>query len=437
MATTHDKLRSAARKDLGSDFAKKASPELLEVLAAANRGATRGLPHLERGGAGAPMAEHGFAVIELDKEQRTRTKRDPSKSRIDTPGERPQRIIEMREEFEQEAAEMPGLRQPTLCWLNRTIRVPLDPAMLADIATRGGVTKMDVPRRIVREAAAKAAAQFVGVPVKADAFRKKNKVTGKGIRVAVLDGEVAKLPDIFQDRVAQKRNYTDEKWGSPDWHGTPVAGIIGADSPKLVGIAPDAAIWSYKIFRTDGVATDTFSGALAIQNALEDGADVANCSWGAGAVDDELSPEAVACNTAWSLGLVIIKSSGNDGPNALTRPAEATGVIVVGGTSFDGASVWSGSAWGKLKAGGTRPHFCCPGGDDLKGIISCDDKGVIRDIGKGTSYAAPHATGVAALILQKTPNALPDDVRKQMIAFGSKIKGAAAAAQGKGLLVLG
>src|SRR6185503_16720950 len=105
-------------------------------------------------------------------------------------------------------------------------------------------------------------------PMKAKAFRQTSQLTGRGITVAVLDGEVnASLPNLFQNRVTRKNNYTDEAWGTPVRHATAVAGIIGADGPDLTGIAPDAAIWSYKIFKA--VDAPDFSGALALQNALE------------------------------------------------------------------------------------------------------------------------------------------------------------------------
>ena len=48
--------------------------------------------------------------------------------------------------------------------------------------------------------------------------------------VAVIDSEAALTHPALRDRVIHRRNYTREPWGTPDSHGTAVAGIIGADS---------------------------------------------------------------------------------------------------------------------------------------------------------------------------------------------------------------
>ena len=82
-------------------------------------------------------------------------------------------------------------------------------------------------------------------------------------------------------------------------------------------MAPEATIYNYKVLATNPfLGGDDFDGALAIQQAVEDGAHIANCSWGAGPAGDGTSREAIACNEAWTLGLMIVKSAWNRAPPA-------------------------------------------------------------------------------------------------------------------------
>lgn len=434
MASIHDRLRSAARTRIGAAFADKASPELLELMEARTRGGDVGELPAMRSARTAPVSD-GTAIIELDKEVHQRGLRaaNPAAPRIASPAQRQQAIRDLREQFLEEARGVVPAGDVEICWLARSIRVPLDADVLAAAASRGNVTKVDAPRRITRDAG-----HFAGEPMKAQAFRNARQLTGRGITVAIIDGEVnANLPALFQNRVTQKNNYTPEPFGKPDMHATAVAGIIGADGDDLAGMAPDIAIWSYKIFPTGNAAANDFAGALAVQNALEDGADVANCSWGlASLLLDGKSREVVAFDTAWSLGLVIAKSAGNRGAANVTVPADAAGVIVVGATGTNGTQISSTSSFGKIVSGEARPHLVAPGGAPGDLIVSCDETGRVFALDHGTSYASPHVAGAIALLLQKTPNMLPDDVRTQLLAMAKPIANVKASQQGKGLLTL-
>jgi serine protease AprX len=198
-------------------------------------------------------------------------------------------------------------------------------------------------------------------------------------------------------------------------------------------------IYSYKVLATAPVGNgDDFAGALAIQQALEDGADVANCSWGAGPAGDGTSREARAATTAWALGLVVVKSAGNRGPGAgtMTTPADAPGILVVGATSLDCGRVEGYSSRGPA---GSRPgpDVVAPGGGDTGRIRCCTLGGGFGDAGAGTSYAAPHVSGVAALHLQQDPDLVPDQLRDRLRADARRLADVPEAAQGAGLLCLG
>ena len=320
-----------------------------------------------------------------------------------------------------------------VCWLNRTARARVDPRALSDIANDDSVAKIDVTRRIEPELMRMPTT--VGVPN----FRTDTGFMGKGIIVAVIDSEVALSHPALKGRVVHKENYTNELWGNTGSHGTAVAGIIASNDATFTGMAPEVTIYNYKVIAENPfLSGDDFDGALALQQALEDGAHVANCSWGNGPAGNGSSREARACNAAWALGMTIVKSAGNRGPGSstLTTPAEATGVIAVGATNREGDAVQDYSSRGPAQTG-PRPHLLAPGGIvGGIGITSCLPGGGFGDCGAGTSFAAPHVSGLVALLLDQDPNRLPDDCRTMLLSNCQPLPNVGQNIQGSGLVTL-
>lgn len=327
---------------------------------------------------------------------------------------------------------------PTLvnqvCWLNHTIRTFAPPEALSEVAAANVVVGLDVTRRL-RADADVSNHRCIGLP----AFQQRTELAGRGVTIAVIDSEVALTHPALTGRIIQRRNYTPEPWGSPAPHGTAVAGIIAAADPQYAGIAPEASIYNYKVLATTPIANgDDFSGALAIQQALEDGVDIANCSWGVGPSGDGTSREARAAANAWSLGLAVVKSAGNDGPGpgTTTSPADANSILVVGATDLDGLKVQDYSSRGPAGAK-PAPDIVAPGGSTDASIACCLVGGGFGDAGIGTSFAAPHVSGVLALFLQEDPELIPDQLRQRLLAGARPLRDAMAEAQGAGLVWVG
>jgi serine protease AprX len=307
------------------------------------------------------------------------------------------------------------------CWLNRTMRTWVAPHLLAEIMADDNIDRVDLPRQL--EAEMITTMRTVGAPQ----YRERKNVTGKGVIVAVIDTEVSLTHPALADRVIQKRNFCKELWGNPAAHGTAVAGIVAANDPNgaFAGVAPGATIYNYKVLATNpAFNADDFGGALALQQALEDGANIANCSWGAGLVGDVVSREAVACDTAWALGMSIVKSAGNRGlsDGMLTTPAEADGIIVVGATEQKGLTVQNYSSHGPTPSGKVRPHVIAPGGSMAMGLSCILTNGLFGPATfTGTSFAAPHISGMLALLLEEQPRMTPDEQRSAIIAACKKL----------------
>jgi serine protease AprX len=319
------------------------------------------------------------------------------------------------------------------CWLNRTLRTWAGPEALAVVMGHESVTQVDLPRRLVAEAT-----PINHTTIKLPDFVARTNLTGKGVIVAVIDSEAAREHPAYSGRIEQRRNFTAENWGNPHSHGTAVVGLIAADNPDAGGVAPEVRIWNYKVLATNSVLNgDDFDGALALQQALEDGARIANCSWGVGEAATAKSREAIAVDAAWSLGMVVVKSAGNNGPakRSITSPAEADGVIVVGATNLAGTKIADYSSRGpagSLK----RPHIVAPGGGDDGSLVCARVSGGFGDAGQGTSYAAPQVAGAVALLREESADITPDQVRDKLTSSAMSLSGVAADAQGSGLMQL-
>jgi hypothetical protein len=147
------------------------------------------------------------------------------------------------ESIESLLKELPNAETGEHLRLGNAVAANLTPAEIKQIASRSDVEQIefDTPLKLELDLSAVS----VGV---VEARTQGLVGTGKGVIIAVLDGEVdINHPDL-KGRVVHKKNYTQEEWGSPHPHGTHVAGIIAGNGSKYKGMAPGAEIWSYKIF---------------------------------------------------------------------------------------------------------------------------------------------------------------------------------------------
>ncbi len=350
------------------------------------------------------------------------------------------RITGIRAEIEKKltpvvAARESGEELPQtteVCWLNGTMRLMGQPRDMADFAGERSLERIGLPRLLEREMDVSVGA--IGVL----AFRLANAYDGTGIQVAVIDGECDANHPAMTGRIVHKSNFTKEAWGAPDPHATTIGGILCSANGTLGGICPAATILNYKVFTTNaGLQGTDFAATLAIQGALEDGARVANLSWGLGLGTSGDSREARAVNRAWRLGLVLVKSAGNKGPTlgTLTSPADAKDVIVVGASDRRGTTLTEYSSRGPNGAH-AGPDLIAPGAsnaDPLHGLLPGSATG---NAGWGTSLAAPHVAGLAALLLHQNPALKPDDVRALLATKCSLLGSAVAAGQGLGFVKL-
>ena len=228
------------------------------------------------------------------------------------------------------------------------------------------------------------------------------------VDVYVIDGPIAH-PDL---NVVERVSFLPAGVTPADpLHGTHVAGIIGArdDNAGLVGVAPGARIHSLVVLDAHGATTmSTLLSAVEFVTARRLAAPsqpiVVNMSVGMDVGTTALNALDEAVARAVTAGVVFVASAGNGAANAATySPAHAPGVIAVGASDNYDHFARTFSNYGATIA------LHAPGVD----ILSTADDGRYAIL-SGTSMAAPHVAGTAALYLAQHPSASPSAVLNRL-----------------------
>lgn len=254
---------------------------------------------------------------------------------------------------------------------------------------------------------------------------------GQGIKVAVVDTGLDDTHPDFAGRIVAMKSFVGDSARDDNGHGTHVAGTIagsGAKSGgKYVGVAPEASLYIAKVLRANG--SGATSGVMAgIEWAvLEQKVQIINLSLGSAGPCDGTDALSTLCDEAVrQAGVVMCVAAGNEGPDEKTvgSPGCARFVITVGAIT-DNDQMARFSSRGPTADGRIKPDVVFPG----VGIIAPQAVGtrlgtVIEDgyvASDGTSMATPHASGVAALMLQANPSLTAEQVKTQMLAAAVSI----------------
>jgi filamentous hemagglutinin family protein len=221
-------------------------------------------------------------------------------------------------------------------------------------------------------------------------------VTGKGIKIAVIDSKIdVKNPELEGDIAGEYDAVGVTE--PPDTHGTEMAGVIAAHD-RLTGIAPGAQIYAVHAFSRGGDTPDstTFSIVNALDWAIGQDVRVINMSF-TGPRDPSIDR---ALQAAHDKGIVLVAAAGNFGPESPPLyPGANPNVIAVTATDSNDM-VFSGANHGNYIA------VAAPGVD-----IAVPAPDGTYELTTGTSVAAAEVSGVVALMLERNPALTPDDVR--------------------------
>ncbi len=233
---------------------------------------------------------------------------------------------------------------------------------------------------------------------------------GSGVIVAVCDTGIDKNHPNLVGRVIAEETFIG---GTPDdtnGHGTHVAGIIASNNSIFHGIASGVSLVNVKIMNSagSGYSTDLFEGVEWLLNGSGPGVDIINLSAG---TPDNADGESVLSRFVDAIvseyGIVWVNAAGNSGPSSssLEIPGDSMNCISVANfkdNNDPNPSAWSifdSSSRGPTLDGRKKPDLAAPGTN----IKSCNSNWESSDdfvLKSGTSMAAPHVTGAAALLWQ-------------------------------------
>jgi uncharacterized repeat protein (TIGR01451 family) len=249
-------------------------------------------------------------------------------------------------------------------------------------------------------------------------------VTGAGIRVAVLDTGIDYThPDLggclgptckvvggydFVNNDADPMDDND--------HGTHVAGIIAAQGSVVIGVAPGVSLLAYKVIRSDGLGS-TSTIIAGVERAVADGADVMNLSLSAPCYDPDNDGMILAINNAAAAGVLAVTSAGNEGPqlSSVGSPGCGAAALAVANTTKQDEIMVNSSRGPVINVNlHSKPDLAAPG-TWINSTIPVIDGVPQYSTMSGTSMAAPHVAGAAALLKQLHPAWIPDQLKSALI----------------------
>ncbi|MEW5795645.1 MAG: S8 family serine peptidase [Candidatus Zixiibacteriota bacterium] len=272
--------------------------------------------------------------------------------------------------------------------------------------------------------------------------------SGQGVTLAILDtgarrahqyfaaayaeGRVLAEYDFINDDTNVDYEAANGDFSSQPNHGTQVWGVAGGIADGfLYGPAYGA---NFIICKTEDIRSempveeDNWVAAMEFSDSI--GADVLTSSLGYLDFDDSCgcnytyadmngltAISSVAASMADSLGIVVTKSAGNEGPGAgtITAPADAFDILAVGAVDSNGL-IAGFSSRGPTSDNRIKPEVCARG---VSTITAHPTSLNTYAAGSGTSFAAPLVGGAACLVIEAHPDWSPRRVREALKMSGT------------------
>jgi uncharacterized repeat protein (TIGR01451 family) len=219
-------------------------------------------------------------------------------------------------------------------------------------------------------------------------------------------------------------------------HGTHVAGIIGANGDTLRGVAPGVKFLAVKVLDANGKgwSSDVIAGIDYCLDPddnpeTDDAVDIINMSFGGTPSYD--SPKDNAVDNATRSGVLSVVAAGNTGfgrYGSIESPGTSESALTVGACDSVNSIASFSSLGPALTYYAIKPEVVAPGVNILSTILNNQTASL-----SGTSMAAPHVTGIAALLKQQHPLWAPEEIKAAIINSAHSVgNNVSIFAQGKG-----
>lgn len=269
---------------------------------------------------------------------------------------------------------------------------------------------------------------------------KGRRIQGQGVKVAIIDDGIDKRHPDFAWKIKRVKKFNGGRKYRGMSHGTHVAGIIAGSGKqsgyRYVGVAPKAKLYVAKVFKNSEENAPRNSILEAIRWAIRIKVDVINMSLGGRACSDGTCPMCKMVDYAVRQGITVVVSAGNNGPfeGTIGCPGNAKLAITVGAsTKTQPILVLPRSSRGSLR-NPDKPDMVAPG----QNIMAPQPDKQYAAL-SGTSMAAPHVAGLAALLYQversvkRKRTVTPAEI-KSVLKEGCKKLRESPIAQGSGLV---
>ncbi|GAB4148326.1 MAG: hypothetical protein Fur0021_08040 [Candidatus Promineifilaceae bacterium] len=323
-------------------------------------------------------------------------------------------------------ADRAGVVSVQPLWIINAVAVRSSAALVSEVAARADVAAvtLDASRQYLRpndwlplteSTIVNTAAGSWGIDqVRAPLAWHGLDINGSGVTVAIMDSGVDWTHPALSDNYRGRNGSHAESWydaidGSPtpvdpNGHGTHVAGTaVGGEG---LGVAPGAEWIGVRVFNAAGFGTDSeihlgFQWLLAPDDNPALAPNVVNGSWGGAPMDLQFMPDVQILRDA---GILPIFAAGNSGsfPDTITAPASYPDTLAVGASEPDNRVAWFSSRGESPITHQTKPTLVAPGVNILSSL-----PGGVYGLNLGTSMAAPHVSGAAALVLDADPALTP------------------------------
>ncbi len=263
---------------------------------------------------------------------------------------------------------------------------------------------------------------------------------GDGVKVAVLDTGYDAGHPALAGKVVAEADFTGESAAGVDTsgHGTHVASTIAGSDDRHAGVAPGARLMVGKVLGVDGGREDQVLAGM--RWAVDNGARVVNMSLGGDGPGNGWDLLSMAVNDlSESTGALFVVSAGNaGGASTVSSPGAADRALTVGSVTKDDQLSTFSSRGPRIGDLALKPEIVAPGSD----VVAARAAGTLAPFAvderharlSGTSMAAPHVAGAAALLAQQHPDWTGEQIKGALVGSAHRLAGVSTHGQGAGRL---